>query len=106
MFYGLKSCKSLDLSNFNTPNVEKMNYMFAESSSIISINFTGFDTSNAYNMEYMFYGCLSLESLDLTYFNFDQVDINDIFHGCHSLTSIKFSNNYILPSKVENMFKG
>ena len=105
MFYGLKSFTSLDLSTFNTSNVQYMQYMFAESSSLISINFTGFDISKTFYMDFMFYRCFSLVSLDLSSFNFNQVDMNDFFHHCHSLTSIKFSSHYLLPNSVENMFK-
>ena len=40
---GLAFCTSLDLSTFNTSNVQNLEYMLAFSTSIININLTLFD---------------------------------------------------------------
>jgi len=69
MFYECSNITEIDFSNFNTSNVDNMNYMFYGCSSLISLNLSNFDTSNVDNMNYMFYGCSSLTSLNLS--NFD-----------------------------------
>ena len=40
MFYGCNKLTSLDLSNFNTNNVNDMSYMFYDCSSLTSLNTT------------------------------------------------------------------
>ncbi len=56
MFYECSSLTSLDLSNFNTNNVEDMKYMFYNCSSLTSLNLSNFNTNNVTNMEGMFSG--------------------------------------------------
>ena len=56
-------------------------------------------------MEYMFYNCNSLKSLDLSSFIFNQVNINNFFLECHSLTSIKFSKENKFIEEAASMFK-
>ena len=57
--------KSLpDISNWNTSNVESMNYMFYECSSLESMpDISKWNTSNVKYMNSLFYRCSSLESL-------------------------------------------
>ena len=61
MFYGCSSLTSLDLSSFNTANVEKMIYMFYGCSSLtkiyVSDNYTTGQVTTDYNM---FAGCSKL----------------------------------------------
>ena len=51
---------SLDLSNFNTINVNNMGVMFSYCSSLTSLGLSNFNTNNVTNMSYMFSGCSSL----------------------------------------------
>ena len=67
MFYGCSSLKSIDLSSFNTSNVNNMSYMFRECSSLKSIDLSSFNTSNVNNMSRMFYDCSSLKSINLIF---------------------------------------
>ena len=69
MFRDCKSLKSLDLSNLNTHNVRKMDFMFNECKSLISLDLSSFNTQNVKNMKFMFKDCKSLVSLDLSKFN-------------------------------------
>ena len=74
MFNGCSSLTSLNLSNFNTNNVNNMSYMFGECSSLTSLNLSNFNTNNVNNMSGMFGGCSSLTSLNLSNFNTNNVN--------------------------------
>ena len=73
MFHKCYNLTEIDLSNFNSRNVEDTDHMFNGCSSLTSINLSSFDTSNVLSMEKMFYGCCSLISLDLSSFNISKV---------------------------------
>ena len=64
MFSGCSSLTSLNLSNFNTNNVNNMSHMFSNCSSLTSLNLSNFNTNNVTDMRSMFYNCSSLTSLD------------------------------------------
>ena len=49
--------KELNLSNFNTNNVNDMSYMFNDCSSLIEFKSSNFNTNNVTNMSFMFNGC-------------------------------------------------
>lgn len=86
--------EELDLSDFNTSNVENMSYMFYGCSALTSITFgDDFDTSSVTNMASMFFGCSSLTSLDLSSFDTSNVtDMNNMFYNCSSLTQLDLSS--------------
>ena len=69
MFYDFSSLTSLDLSNFNTNNVEDMSHMFYKCSSLTSLDLSYFKTDNVKDMSWMFTFCFSLTSLNLSNFN-------------------------------------
>ena len=56
MFSNCSSLTSLDLSNFNTNNVETMSDMFSNCSSLTSLNLSNFNTNNVKDMSYMLNG--------------------------------------------------
>ena len=56
MFYECSSLTSLNLSNFNTNNVNDMSYMFSFCSSLISFNLSNFNTNNVNYMNSIFKG--------------------------------------------------
>ena len=56
LFYDCSSLTSLNLSNFNTNNVNDMRYMFSYCSSLTSLNLSNFNTNNVTNMEDIFSG--------------------------------------------------
>ena len=102
MFGGCSSLKSIDLSLFDTSNINNMSYMFRECSSLKSIDLSSFDTSNVNNMRAMFGGCSSLKSIDLSSFNTSKVNnMSYMFYGCTSLQSIDLSS--FNTSNVNNM---
>ena len=103
MFNGCSSLKSIDLSSFNTTNVNDMKDMLCLCSSLQSINLSSFNTTNVENMRYMFYGCSSLQSINLSSFNTTNVeDMSCMFYGCSSLKSINLSS--FNTTNVNDMF--
>ena len=91
MFSGCSSLTSLDLSNFNTTNVESMGAMFFNCTKLSSLNVSSFDTSNVNNMYRLFSGCSSLTSLDLSNWDASNVDYNnanDMFKNCSELKTL------------------
>jgi len=59
MFWECNSLISLDLSNFNTQNIN-MSFMFHNCKSLISLDLSNFNTQNVTNMSGMFSCCKSL----------------------------------------------
>ena len=102
MFGYCQSLFSLNISNFNTVNVENMAKMFYYSSSLSSLNITIFETSKVTNMEYMFSSCDSLTSLDLS--NFITVNVENMAHMFNSCTNLRYLNiSNFVTSKVTTM---
>ena len=60
MFFGCSSLTKIDLSNFNTQNVNDMRYMFFGCSSLTKIDLSNFNTQNINDLNSMFEGCSSL----------------------------------------------
>ena len=57
MFQGCKEIQYLDLSNFNTKNVDNMSCMFSGCLSLKELNFSNFNTKMGTDMKGMFFGC-------------------------------------------------
>ena len=108
MFYGCSSLQSINLSSFNTTNVNNMSGMFCYCSSLQSIDLSLFNTTNVNNMSGMFSRCTSLKSLNLSSFNTNNVnDMNSMFYGCSSLQSINLSSfNTTNVKDISFMFLG
>ena len=95
MFSGCQNLTSLDLSNFNTEDVQYMSGMFRGCSSLTSLNLSNFKTENVKDMNNMFYGCKSLTSLDLSNFKTKNVkDMSSMFYECNSLQTIYCNNTW------------
>ena len=75
---------------------------------IDQIDLSEFDTTNVIRMEKMFNSCRNIKQLDLQNFDFSSViDMQEMFSSCNSLKDIKFSEK-VNTSKVrylENIFK-
>lgn len=90
--------KNLDLSSFNTSNVNNMQAMF-KNSNFTQINLSSFNTSNVINMSEMFYGCRYIPLLDIS--NFDTSKVTNtvrIFSYCIQLTTIIINNTKVFPA--------
>ena len=132
MFSSCSNLINLDLSKFDTSNVENMEGMFGiysininkeesikeylENNScknLKAINLSAFNTKKVKNMNGMFYCCSNLENLDLSLFDFNKdTDIRFLLFKCNSLKQIigfnlKDKNNEIFCSfsGCENLYE-
>ena len=102
MFYNCSSLTTLDVSNFDTSNVTKMNGMFSDCSKLTSLDLSNFDTSNVTDMSSMFLYCSSLTDLDISKFNTSKVTtMQSMFYNCEKITDLDVSN--FNTSNVTNM---
>ena len=89
MFADCSFLTNLDLSNFNSRQVENMDHMFSKCSSLTNLNLSNFNTQNVTNMSCMFSNCSSLTKLNLSNFNTQNVtNMFGMFSKCSSLTKI------------------
>ena len=103
MFIGCNKLSSIDLSNFNTSNVNNMSNMFYNCFSLTSLNLSNFTNNNVKNMSKMFYNCSSLNSLNLSNFiNTNIINMSYMFNNCSSLNSLNLTN--FTTSDVINMW--
>ena len=93
MFANCCSLKKINLSNINTDKVIDMGCMFYDCNNLTNIDLSSFNTKNVKNMGCLFKGCSSLARIDLSNFNTDNlIDMGCMFKGCTSLTEINLSN--------------
>ena len=93
MFVGLYSCTSLDLSKFDTRNVTNMYQMFAQARGLVGLNLANFDTSQVTDMSGMFSAMENLTNLDVRHFNTENVtNMSYMFHYMTKLTTLDLSN--------------
>ena len=92
MFSNCSNLTSLDLSNFNTSKVTKMNWMFRAMSSLTSLNLSSFDTSNVTDMSYMFGSCKNLNTVYVTNgkWSTSQENINSMLYQC-KISSVTYN---------------
>ena len=55
LFSGCSLLTTINLSNYNTDNINDMSDMFSNCSSLLSVNLSKFNTSNVTNMSNMFH---------------------------------------------------
>ena len=61
MFSSCEYLTNLNLSNFNTQNVNNMYKMFYDCKSLTNLNLSNFNTQDVTDMYYMFDNCKSLK---------------------------------------------
>ncbi|WEV72395.1 BspA family leucine-rich repeat surface protein [Bifidobacterium sp. ESL0790] len=108
MFYFCTKLISLDLSGFNTANVEDMTNMFDGASELTSITFSSnFTTGKVTSMDSMFNGCSELTSLDLSPFDTRSVkSMAGMFNDCATITSLDLSGfNTANVTNMSTMFQ-
>ena len=108
MFSGCNELASIDLNNFNTAKVEKIDHMFFNCIKLTSLDLSSFNTKSVINFEKMFYNCNSLSSLELGTFKSDNAqNMSSMFYGGNSLVSLDLNNFKIQNSAdVYEMFVG
>ena len=106
---------SIDLSHFNSTNVNNTACFFKGCKSLKTIIFKNseedslyFDTSRVKDMSQMFWQCESLESLDISSFDTSSVtNMFGLFMECLSLQVLDLSNfNTSKVTQINNMFFG
>ena len=98
MFWGCSSLTSLDLSSFDTQRVTDMCYMFSECSKLTSIDLSSFNTQLVTDMCYMFKDDNQLQTIHVSdLFTADNVTSSDMmFYGCTSLKgNIAYDRNVV-----------
>ena len=110
MFRCCSSLTSIDLSSFNSSNVNNMRGMFYSCSSLKSVNLSSFNTNNVNNMRGMFKKCTSLQSLDLSSFDITKANnLDSMFANCYNLKFLdlsSFDTTNININNMSNMFDG
>ena len=94
IFNGCKNLKKIIMNNnFKTPNVINMASFFAYCESLTSLDLSNFSTSLTINMAFMFENCVSIKRLNLSNFNTSLVqNMAGMFQNCKSLQSLNLSN--------------
>ena len=94
MFYNCYNLSSLNLSQFNTGNVEKMNEMFYYCRGLNSLDLSAFNTAKVNNMYRMFYYCF-VRTIDLSSFNTANVEnMDEMFAGASLVVNIYTSDSF------------
>lgn len=90
MFYDCRDTVSIDLTEFDTSNIDDMTGMFCMCHSLKEIIWGTFPTDKVKSMREMFYKCSSLELINLSGFSYQSVEnMNSMFNYCTSLSDIK-----------------
>ena len=93
MFVGLYSCTGLDLSTFDTRSVTSMYQMFAHDRSLVNLNLANFNTWLVTDMAGMFEDLSNVVSLDLSSFDtYNVTDMNHMFYLDSKLANLNVSS--------------
>lgn len=65
MFHRCYSLKTIDTSNWYTPNATYMTDIFYNCYSLEKLDLSNFDRTNVYTIDTMFYNCYGLKTLKL-----------------------------------------
>ena len=104
MFNSLANITKVDLSNFESSQVEDLSKMFYKCSNLKEVNLSGLNTLLVTDMNSMFYECRSLESLDFSSFNTLKVKFMQyMFFDCDSLLSLNLTS-FQTPSLITTFF--
>ena len=93
MFSGCSSLTSLDLSHFDTRNVEIMIEMFRNCESLTSLDLSNFETQNCESMRGMFSGCKKLTYLDISGFS-DYGETSGLMTGVPSSGKVRVGRRF------------
>ena len=94
MFKGCSNLESINLSSFKTNNVENMDHMFCYCKNLVELDLSSFDTKNVTNMSCLFYNCVNLEKINILK-TCDTKNVNTMdymFGNCTNLKEIDLSS--------------
>ena len=96
MFAGCRNLVSLDLSNLNTANVGKLDFVFLGCGKLTTVgDISNWNTGNVWTMCSTFQDCTKLQSLDLSRWNTSNViGMRRMFQNCRKLTTIGDVSNW------------
>ena len=94
---------SVDLSSFDSSNLENVGGMFMNCTSLETVNLSGFNTSNLKSLYALFYACTKLKTIiNIENINTSSViNLQSLFWNCGELTSLDLSKWDV--SKVTHM---
>ena len=93
MFCDCENIISIDLSFFDSSDINDTSSMFMNCINLEKIDFSSFDTKNVTNMSNMFYSCNNLKNINLSFFNTKNVkDMNCMFSKCYNLKDLYLSS--------------
>lgn len=102
MFYFNFALEKLDVSKFDTSRVKDMSAMFDNLTALKELDITNFNTSNVETMQYMFYNLNKVKTLDVSHFDTRNVkNMEGVFAWMTSLESLNLTN--FNTSKVTTM---
>ena len=92
LFYECNALTQLDLSNWDTGNIQYMIATFDGCNNLTELNCSTWNTSKVYNMQLAFYNCNSLETIPVRDWNTRNVIYMDkTFGNCTSLVNLDVS---------------
>ena len=92
LFYECNALTQLDLSNWDTGNIQYMIATFDGCDNLTELNCSTWNTSKVYNMQLAFYNCNSLETIPVRDWNTKNVMYMDkAFGNCTSLVNLDVS---------------
>ena len=94
MFHNCSSLIEINVSNFNTKNVQKMENMFKGCLSLKELNLSNFNTNRLKNASYMFRQCKSLKNLNIPNFNINNCLCVGMFKDVGDVLKSKIKNKY------------
>ena len=93
MFYGCLNLASIDVSNFNTKNVETMDYLFRNCSKLTSLDISNFNTTKVKTMNFIFAFCTIIQKINLGKLDTSSVeDMRGLFYYNENLESADLSS--------------
>ena len=103
LFRNCTNITSIDLSSFDSSQVNNMYYMFGRCFDLEEINLNNFNTEKVTNMSYCFNKCKSLKKITFPS-SFDTRKVQNMefmFHHCEELKELSFPNNFIVDNVIE-----
>ena len=92
LFYECNSLTQLDLSNWDTGNIQYMIATFDGCNNLTELNCSTWNTGKVYNMQLAFYNCNSLETIPVRDWNTKSlVYMDKAFGNCTSLVNLDVS---------------
>ena len=104
MFGGCTSLISMNLTNFNTSNLENINNLFYGCSSIISVDLSNWNIQNLKHMKYIFSRCPKIKFLDVSSFNNNEFYQNLLKEIPNNVT-LKVHKDFIEKIRIFNKTK-